>query len=176
MRRIKGAAIAVTAGLLAAACGSSKHSTTTPSATGSTSPAATTSAPVASGSGSASAPAPSGSVAAASHKQGGTLTISNEQGQTWTCQFNPFNPAVNAEANGYVYEPLIYVNPLQNAKETPMLASSYTWNADKTAITFTTRDGVKWSDGQAFSAKDVAFTFNLMKSTPSTDLYSLWTG
>jgi peptide/nickel transport system substrate-binding protein len=176
MRRIKGAAIAVTAGLLAAACGSSKHSTTTPSATGSTSPAATTSAPVASGSGPASAPAPSGSVAAASHKQGGTLTISNEQGQTWTCQFNPFNPAVNAEANGYVYEPLIYVNPLQNAKETPMLASSYTWNADKTAITFTTRDGVKWSDGQPFSAKDVAFTFNLMKSTPSTDLYSLWTG
>ena len=29
----------------------------------------------------------------APHKQGGTVTISNEQGQTWTCQFNPFNPA-----------------------------------------------------------------------------------
>ena len=170
MRRIKGAAIAVTAGLLAAACGSSGKKTTpaSPSATASTS----ASASVASG----SSPAGSAPASTASHKQGGTVTISNTQGQTWTCQFNPFNPAVNQTAAGFVYEPLVYVNPLKNAAETPMLASSYKWSADKTSITFTTRDGVKWSDGQPFTAKDVAFTFNLMKATPSTDLYSLWTG
>jgi peptide/nickel transport system substrate-binding protein len=56
-----------------------------------------------------------------------------------------------------------------------MLATAYQWNADKTSIVFTIRDGVKWSDGQAFSADDVAFTFNLMKQTPATDLYALWT-
>jgi peptide/nickel transport system substrate-binding protein len=112
----------------------------------------------------------------APRKQGGTVTISNEQGQTWPCQFNPFNPANNQESIGFVYEPLIYVDLLNNQAETPMLATGYTWNSDNTSIKFTIRDGVKWSDGQAFSAADVAFTFNLMKQTPATDLYSLWSG
>jgi peptide/nickel transport system substrate-binding protein len=176
MRLMKGAAVAAAAGLLVAACGGS-HSkpTVTSSPTTGSSSSAGSQAPTASSAGS-QAPASSGAVAGASHKQGGTLTISNEQGQTWTCQFNPFNPAVNSESNGFVYEPLVYVNPLKNAAETPMLASSYVWSADKTSITFTTRQGVKWSDGQPFSAQDVAFTFNLMKTTPSADLYSLWTG
>jgi len=110
------------------------------------------------------------------HKKGGTVTIANVQGQTWTCQFNPFNPAVNAEALGFVYEPLVFVNLLKNQAETPMLASSYKWAADKKSITFTIRDGVKWNDGQPFTADDVVFTFNLMKQKPATDLYALWTG
>lgn len=109
------------------------------------------------------------------HKKGGTVTISNEQGQTWTCRFNPFNPAAYLESNGFVYEPLIFVDELNNSAETPMLATGYQWNADKTSIVFTIRDGVKWNDGQAFSADDVAFTFNLMKQVPATDLYALWT-
>ncbi|HEV3172611.1 MAG TPA: ABC transporter substrate-binding protein [Actinocrinis sp.] len=108
------------------------------------------------------------------HKKGGTVTIANEQGQTWTCQFNPFNPAVYAESIGFVYEPLIFVDELNNQAETPMLATGYQWNADKTSIVFTIRGGVKWSDGQPFTADDVAFTFNLMKQTPATDLYALW--
>ncbi|MDT4981346.1 MAG: peptide/nickel transport system substrate-binding protein, partial [Pseudonocardiales bacterium] len=118
----------------------------------------------------------SSSTAKASHKKGGTVTISNVQGQTWTCQFNPFNPAVNTVSLGFVYEPLVFVNLLNNQAATPMLASSYKWGADKKSIVFTTRDGVKWSDGQPFSAADVAFTFNLMKKVPSTDLYAVWTG
>jgi peptide/nickel transport system substrate-binding protein len=112
----------------------------------------------------------------APRKQGGTVTISNAQGQTWSCQFNPLNPSVNAVSIGFVYEPLVYVNLLDNETETPMLASSYQWSADKKQIVFTVRDGVKWNDGQPFSAEDVAFTFNLMKRVPSTDLYSLWSG
>jgi peptide/nickel transport system substrate-binding protein len=111
-----------------------------------------------------------------SYKQGGTVTIANTQGQTWTCQFNPFNPAVNSVSIGFVYEPLVFVNILKNQAETPMLAASYSWAADKKSIEFTIRDNVKWNDGQAFSAEDVAFTFNLMKQTPAVDLYSLWTG
>ena len=111
----------------------------------------------------------------ATHKQGGTVTISNEQGQTWTCQFNPFNPAVNLESIGFVYEPLVFVNLLNNQAETPMLAKSYAWGTGKKSIVFTIRDGVKWNDGQPFSANDVAFTFNLMKQVPSTDAYALWT-
>ena len=55
-----------------------------------------------------------------------------------------------------------------------MLAESYEWNADKTAITFTDPDGVKWNDGKPFSADDVAFTFNLLKDNPGLDLNALW--
>jgi len=109
-------------------------------------------------------------------KQGGTVTIANVAGQTWTCQFNPFNPAVNPESLGFVYEPLVYVNVLRNQEETPMLASSYKWSGDNKSITFTIRSGVKWSDGQPFTAEDVAYTFDILKRFPATDLYSLWKG
>ncbi|MCQ4212972.1 ABC transporter substrate-binding protein [Streptomyces longispororuber] len=108
-------------------------------------------------------------------KKGGTVTIANTAGQTWTCNFNPFNPAVYNTSIGFVYEPLIFVNALKDQAETPMLAKSYKWNAAKTQIDFTIRSGVKWNDGEAFTAKDVAFTFNLMKRVKSTDLYALWT-
>lgn len=150
MRRTALAAVALSVGLAATACSSTQHKT--------------------------AAPTPTSSAAAnGPHKQGGTVTIANEQGQTWTCTFNPFNPAVYAESNGFVYEPLIFVNSLNNQAETPMLATGYKWNAAKTQIVFTIRDGVKWSDGQPFSAADVAFTFNLMRKAPATDLYALWT-
>src|SRR5690348_794986 len=161
MRRMKGAAIAVSVGLLAAACGGSSHNSS--NNTGSSSPTGGASGTAASPNGSASG----GSGAPASHKQGGTVTISNEAGQNWTCQFNPFNPAVNSLSVGFVYEPLVYVNSLKAGAETPMLASSYKWSDDKKSITFTIRDGVKWNDGQPMTADDVAFTFNLIKQKPS---------
>ena len=44
-------------------------------------------------------------------KIGGKLVIDNESGSTWTCQFNPFNPAVLGPGItfGFVYEPLEFV-------------------------------------------------------------------
>jgi len=151
MRRTKTVAVVavIALSLLTAACGTKKNDNTTSNAS---EPAKT------------------------SYKKGGTVTIVNVQGQTWTCQFNPFNPANNVESIGFVYEPLVFVNILKNQAETPMLAQSYTWGADKKSIEFTIRDGVKWSDGQPFTADDVVFTFMLMKQAPATDLYSLWTG
>ena len=111
----------------------------------------------------------------ASHKKGGTVTISNTMGETWNCHFNPFNPGDYNQTVGYVYEPLVFVNTLNNAAETPMLASSYKWSANKKNITFTIRRGVKWNDGSPFTAQDVAFTFKLMKQHPSIDAFGLWT-
>ncbi len=108
------------------------------------------------------------------HKPGGVVTISNEQGQTWSCQFNPFSPSYQLQSLGMIYEPLVYVDALDNQKETDMLATGYTWNAAKTQITFTVRQGVTWSDGKPLTAADVAFTFNLLKQDPALDLYSLW--
>ena len=104
----------------------------------------------------------------------GVLTIANVAGQTWTCGFNPFNPGVNYLSFGFVYEPLVYLNPLKGNEVTPMLATSYKWAPDKKSITFTIRPGVKWNDGTPMTADDVAYTFNLMKDNPGLDFNALW--
>jgi peptide/nickel transport system substrate-binding protein len=157
MKRVAIAAVAV--GVLAAGCsgGDQKIGAATQSST-----------PATASSG--------GNQGSGAFKKGGTVTIANVAGQTWPCQFNPFNPAVNAQSLGFVYEPLVFVNVLKGGATTPMLASGFTWSADKKSIVFTIRSGVKWSDGQPFTADDVAFTFNLMKQHSALDLYSLWTG
>ena len=115
-----------------------------------------------------------GSPSSGGGARGGVVTISNSQGQTWPCGFNPYNPSFNTVSLGIVYEPLVYINALKDSAETPMLASSYTWGAGKKSIVFTVRDGVKWSDGQPLTGDDVAYTFNLMKSHPALDINALW--
>jgi len=104
---------------------------------------------------------------------GGTVTIDNESGSLWTCDFNPFNGAVNFLSFGAVYEPLVYDN-LLNDKKTPYLASAYEWSPDNKTLTFTIRSGVQWSDGQPFTAADVLYTFQLLKQNSALDLQSDW--
>ena len=104
---------------------------------------------------------------------GGTVTIDNESGSLWTCDFNPYNPAVNSQAFGTIYETLVYDNLLTDNK-TPYLASAYQWSADNKTLTFTIRSGVQWNDGQPFSAADVLYTFNLLKQNSSLDLQADW--
>jgi peptide/nickel transport system substrate-binding protein len=105
---------------------------------------------------------------------GSSVTISNEQGTTWTCNFNPFNPSVQFLSFGPVYEDLVYQNLLQSGKPTPWLASAYAWGKGNRTLTFTIRPGVKWSDGKPLTAADVVFTFQLMKKYPALDLNSAW--
>src|SRR3984893_2872553 len=105
---------------------------------------------------------------------GGVVTISNETGALWTCGFNPLLGSDQLLSFGFVYEPLVYVNPLQNGKTTPMLATSWTWGPGNKTLTFTIRQGVKWRDGTPMSAADVAYTFNLLKKYPALDLTGVW--
>src|SRR6202048_4322223 len=44
----------------------------------------------------------------------------------------------------------------------PDLASSWSWNEEGTALTFTFRQGVKWHDGKPFTARDVQCTWDLL--------------
>jgi len=104
---------------------------------------------------------------------GGVLTIDNESGALWQCDFNPYNGSVNGQSFGVLYEPLVYDN-LLNDKKTPWLASDYQWSTDNKTLTFTIRSGVKWTDGQPFTAADVVFSFALLKRHPEADLQSDW--
>ncbi len=104
---------------------------------------------------------------------GGVLTIDNESGALWQCDFNPYNGSVNGQSFGVLYEPLVYDN-LLNDKKTPWLASDYQWSADNKTLTFTIRSGVTWTDGQPLTAADVVFSFALLKQHPEADLQSDW--
>jgi len=116
-------------------------------------------------------------VATASSSAGGTpsvLNIADEYGVTWNCQFNPFNASDEFDSFGPVYEELVYIDNLKNGSATPWLATAWDWSNGNKTLTFTIRKGVTWSDGQPFSAKDVVFTFDLLKKNPSLDLNSDW--
>jgi peptide/nickel transport system substrate-binding protein len=117
-----------------------------------------------------------GNKTAAANAAGGTsVWISNEQGGTWTCGFNPFSADLVDWSFGPVYESLVFVDELKSGAATPWLASKYKWsNHDKT-ITFTIRSGVKWSDGKPLTAGDVLYTFQLLKKHKALDLQAVWT-
>ncbi|RLE37645.1 hypothetical protein DRJ12_02550, partial [Candidatus Acetothermia bacterium] len=55
---------------------------------------------------------------------------------------------------------LVTNNPITGVVE-PELAKSWDISADGLTITFHLRQGLKWSDGEPFTADDVLFTFNL---------------
>jgi peptide/nickel transport system substrate-binding protein len=113
--------------------------------------------------------------AATDHAAAGTsVTISNEQGATWTCGFNPMSADLVDWSFGPVYEPLVFVDELKSGAATPWLASKYVWSNHNKTITFTIRPGVKWSDGKPLTAADVVYTFQLIKKNSALDLQAVW--
>ena len=90
------------------------------------------------------------------------MTLSVQQQATWVRNFNPFVGDFRFPTIHGTYEPLMIYNTVKG-ELMPWLATEYKWSDDNKKLTFTLRDDVKWSDGQPFTAKDVAFTFNLFK-------------
>jgi peptide/nickel transport system substrate-binding protein len=104
----------------------------------------------------------------------GVLSIDNESGGNWTCDFNPFNLSDISFSLGTVYEPLVFVDTLENAKTTPWLASSFAWSNGNKTLTFTIRKGVKFTNGDPLTAADVLYTFNLLKANKTLDINAVW--
>jgi peptide/nickel transport system substrate-binding protein len=103
-----------------------------------------------------------------------TATVGPRQG-VWTRSFNPFRSDAESRWPTWagIYEPLIISNRATGTF-TPWLATAYTWSPDNLSVRFTTRPGVKWSDGVPFTARDVAFTFDLMRRFPALDHDAVW--
>ena len=89
-----------------------------------------------------------------------TLVAYTGQSSDYQINFNPFASSIGGL--GTIFEPLFFYNTLRAAEPEPRLGTAYTWNADGTQLSITLRDGVTWSDGQPFTAKDVLFTLNLL--------------
>ncbi len=85
----------------------------------------------------------------------------------WAAQPNTFNPfrtnlICEWEAVYNNYDFLVGVNAATYEPEA-RLATSWTESEDGLTWTFKTREGVQWQDGQPFTARDVAFTFNYIR-------------
>lgn len=96
-----------------------------------------------------------------------TILTTNATEATLTRNLNPHSPSVIPMVQGLIYETMFYFNPLKaiDQEPVPQLGESYEWNEDGTALTVSIRQGVTWTDGEAFTAGDVAFTFNKIRDT-----------
>ena len=68
-------------------------------------------------------------------------------------------PMMGVFNNLIMYDQHVPQNSL--ASIVPDLATSWEWNEEGTALTFTLRQGVKFHDGKPFTAKDVKCTWDL---------------
>jgi len=84
---------------------------------------------------------------------------------------NPFISSSSGAKLGFrymIYEPLAMMNPVQPAAPgKPWLATSWQWSNNFSQLSLNVRQNVKWSDGQAMTADDVAYTFQLLKQYPA---------
>ena len=122
------------------------------------------------------ATARSGSGQDAAAARATTLVASQgPRGGEWKRAFNPFRDDTDTRwpATAGVYEPLLVYSRATRTYQ-PWLATGYQWGAGNTTVRFAIRPGVLWSDGQPFSGKDVAFTFELMRRFPALDRAGVW--
>lgn len=68
----------------------------------------------------------------------------------------------------YSYEPLLRWNLEMNAV-VPNIAEGYEVNADATEYVFDLREGMKWSDGEPFTAEDIVFWANNVQLNTNID-------
>ncbi len=100
------------------------------------------------------------------------LTIQGDAGNpTLVENFNPFS-TTQLEGTRLIYEPLEIPSSVDGAY-TPFLATGHQFTTPTTLV-YTIRSGVTWSDGKPFSAKDVVFTFKLLKKDPALDTTGVW--
>lgn len=107
---------------------------------------------------------------------GPALTIAKPDGAIATESNNPWIGDSSALKLGYVntiFEPLAFVNVIADKPVTPWLATEIEWADDYKSVTVTARDGVKWNDGEDFTADDIAFTFKLLRDNPAIESAAL---
>lgn len=86
-------------------------------------------------------------------------------GVTFTQNFNPFDSASLAAGmnmRSLLYEPLYEFDALDPTASHPWLATGYSFSNGGKTLSITVRSGVKFNDGSAMTANDVANTFNII--------------
>jgi len=104
------------------------------------------------------------SASGASGEASTEVNIAGWGGTQWTRNVNLFSPTATAVTPGtaFFYEPLVRLDRTSAGVVLPYLAEEWEFSEDGTELTFTLRDDVTWSDGEPFTAQDVAFTWQLV--------------
>src|SRR5664280_490061 len=158
-------ALLAVASIVATACSGSSGSASPAAQSTGVAPSSASACGTATTTPSAAAPNSTGlpaTVDMTSYPRSQTLYTSGKQWgapPTW----NPFDGNMAMGVVGLQYETLFLYDPIKDVY-TPWLAQSGTWDSAKTTYTIKVRDGVKWSDGTAFTADDVAFTIAMAKN------------
>ncbi|WP_202238172.1 ABC transporter substrate-binding protein [Actinacidiphila reveromycinica] len=104
------------------------------------------------------------------------LTVA-AQSDNLTRVFNPYlaNTAQGLTytpqgSGGFIYEPLVQINTVNIGHDLPWLAKSWRWSDGNRTLTMELRSGVKWTDGEPFSADDVVFTYTMLKKNSGLNL------
>ena len=77
-------------------------------------------------------------------------------------------PLMGVFNNLVMYKQDVPQNSLQSI--VPDLATGWSWNEDRTALTFQLRERVKWHDGRAFTARDVQCTWDMLLGNSSAPM------
>ena len=102
------------------------------------------------------------------------LTALPVQRTAWIENYKPYNQSSRLPSvNDFIYEPLIVFNTLKGGEPNYRLATAHAYSDDLKSVTVTLRDGVTWSDGAPFTAKDVVFSIDLVKKHKALDIYGL---
>jgi peptide/nickel transport system substrate-binding protein len=143
-----------TAGIALAACGAAEQ------------PAAPAAAPGADAPAAAPAAAPITGVADIPRERTLIVMFGGQPGQfVDTGLGNPYaTTASHQMGSAALWEPLFFFSAFapQGEQEIPWLATGYEYNEDFSQVTVNLREGVTWSDGEAFNAEDVVFTINML--------------
>lgn len=108
--------------------------------------------------------------AAFAQKQGGILKMDHRDSPASASIHEEATFSTNIPFMGVFNNLVMYKQDVaQNSLDTvvPDLATSWSWNADHTKLSFKLRDGVKWHDGKPFTAKDVKCTFDMVMGKAS---------
>src|SRR5215831_7896632 len=111
--------------------------------------------------------------AALAQKQGGTLKVYFFD--------SPASMSIHEEATIAAEGPMmgVFNNLVMYKQDVPQsglqsiipdLASEWSWDEDKSQLTFRLHQGVKWHDGKPFTAKDVQCTWDLLAGKASEKL------
>lgn len=110
---------------------------------------------------------------AGSSGSGRVLNVTTGSTGNFVRNFNPFSPEPLQPTHGWIYEPLFYFNMLDSSDIDAWLGETYEWSADGTTLTIKVRTNVTWSDGETFTAGDVAYTFGIMAGNDSLNTFGL---
>src|SRR5437764_10813601 len=102
---------------------------------------------------------------AVAQQSGGTLKIGHFASPASMSMLEESTQAVNRPMSGVFNNLVMFKQDVpQNSLRSivPDLATGWSWNEEGTELTFPLREGVKWHDGQPFTAADVKCTFELL--------------